>query len=681
MGGILLVRVDWKKIRPYEKASFAVPVTVILLLVLLLSVIIAFVNPLVYMPLKVLTAVFVFLTVAFNVHVESRMLQIYMLLGVLDVSMLAAVLMPFPAGLTVFFFVTGALAFAASLIAAAAGTFALPKGTLYHYPEADRKNIFSGRSVMFFAPHEDDEINLYGGVIEQYVKYGSDVRIVFSTNGDFYGLGKLRIREALHAAESYGIPKENVLFLGFSDSIADEKGLHIYNAEEDKVLTSPAGYRETYGACGKEPFMKCSFTRRNYLNSFVKVIERYRPDTIFCCDYDAHADHRALSLFFEEALSDILKRDSFYKPLVFKGFAYSTAWDGKEDYYSLNAPSTHLKESSDHMRETNFYEWKKRVRFPVACESLSRVMQNSSSYRAMAEYSSQTATDHACGILNSDKVFWLRRTDSLLYNAQITATSGDPSQLTSFRLADSDDIINDRRLPVKGLWTADPDDEKRIVAFRLPEAKRICSVAVYESPEADSHIVNAQLTLGAVSYNTGELKANGGATVFAFPPVTTDIIGIRIKNFTGNCSLLKVEAFETPESERAEFIKVQNQNGDFCYDYIINKTGREEFSVYTFPNQKDFAFTAESSSDGVVCSVENGVLKVNCPEEEEAVITVRSEDDPRIYDCFRVRNPDERERYIMSLKQNNEQKILSFPMQWDYYRGLVRRLGVYKPKK
>ena len=132
MGGILLVRVDWKKIRPYEKASFAVPVTVILLLVLLLSVIIAFVNPLVYMPLKVLTAVFVFLTVAFNVHVESRMLQIYMLLGVLDVSMLAAVLMPFPAGLTVFFFVTGALAFAASLIAAAAGTFALPKGTLYH---------------------------------------------------------------------------------------------------------------------------------------------------------------------------------------------------------------------------------------------------------------------------------------------------------------------------------------------------------------------------------------------------------------------------------------------------------------------------------------------------------------------------------------------------------------------
>ena len=57
------------------------------------------------------------------------------------------------------------------------------------------------------------------------------------------------------------------------------------------------------------------------------------------------------------------------------------------------------------MRETNTYLWDKRVRFPVAKESLSRVMQNSSGYRAMQEYSSQTATDHANGIMNSDKFF------------------------------------------------------------------------------------------------------------------------------------------------------------------------------------------------------------------------------------------------------------------------------------
>lgn len=676
-----MINVDWKKVKPYEKASFAVPVTAALLLVLAVSAVIAFVNPLLYMPLKVLTAVFVFLTAAFNVHIESRMLQIYMLLAVLDASILAAVLIPFAPGLTLFFFAVSLLALTVSVLIALAGTFVLPKNTLYDFPEADRKNVFGGKNVMLFAPHEDDEINLYGGVIEQYVKNGSRVRIVFSTNGDFYGLGRLRIKEALSAAKIYGIPADDVIFLGFSDSIADKSGRHIYNAAQDEALKSAAGFSETYGAHGREPFVKCSFTRRNYLDSFIKVIERYKPDTIFCCDYDGHADHRALSLFFEKALDDILKREPFYSPLVFKGFAYSTAWNGKKDYYSLNAPSTSLSEPSDYMAETNFYEWKKRVRFPVARECLSRVMQNGSSYRAMAQYSSQTATDHAESIINSDKVFWLRRTDSLLYNAQITATSGDPSRLTSFSLADSGDIKNDNGIPAKGLWTAAADDEKRIAAFRLPAPKKISSVALYESPQKGSHILNAVITVGAFSFSTGELKENGGACVFEFPAVVADIIGIRVQSFTGDCSLMKVEAFSEPESDKAELIKVQNENGDFCYDYIINKSGREEFSVYTFPNESDFEFTAESSDEGVICSAENGVLSVYCPQGEEAVITVRAKDNPKLCDCFRVSNPDERERYIISLRQNNEQRLLSFPMQWDYYRGLIRRLGVYLPRK
>ncbi len=675
-----MINVNWKKIKPYEKASFAVPVMTALIIILLITMVIAFVNPLLYMPLKVLTAVFVFLTFVFGVHIESRMIQIYMLLGVLDISMLAAVLMPFPSGLTIFFFAASLAAVVASAGVAVFGSVFFTKDTLYDFPEANRKNVFGSKNVMFFAPHEDDEINIYGGIIEQYVKNGSKVKIVFSTNGDFYRLGKLRIKEALSVAETYGIPESDIIFLGFSDSITDKNSAHIYNAPDDEILTSAAGYNKTYGTRSKKPFVNCDFTRKNYLNAFINVIEKYKPDTVFCCDYDGHADHRAISLFFEEALGEIIKRNPLYTPLVFKGFAYSTAWDGACDYYSQNALSTRLKEPANLMRETNTYRWNQRVRFPVAKESLSRVMQNSSSYRAMREYSSQTATDHANGIINSDKVFWLRRTDSVLYNSQITASSGDASRLADFKLVDSDDIKNDSGLPLKGLWQADANDEKRIVAFKLPENKKICRVVIYEDPRNENHILNAQLMVGHISYNTGEFN-NGGPTVFEFPPVDTDLIGIKIKNCTGECTLLKVEAYTQPESDKAEFIKVQNSNGDFCYDYIVNKSGKEQFTVYTFPNQKDFDFTAESSDEGVICSVENGVINVYCPQGEHAVITVKSADSPQIYDCFTVRNPDERERYILSLKQNGEQKMWSFSMQWDYYRGLVRRLGVYKPRK
>ena len=158
------------------------------------------------------------------------------------------------------------------------------------------------------------------------------------------------------------------------------------------------------------------------------------------------------------------------------------------------------------------------------------------------------------------------------------------------------------------------------------------------------------------------------------------MIGIKIKSGTGDCALLKVEAFTQPESQKAEFIKAQNKNGDFCYDYIVNKSGREVFTVYSFPEQQDLEITAESSDEGVRCAVENGDINVYCPEGEQAVITVRSKENPDVLDRFRVSNPDERERYILSFKQSNEQKMWSFSMQWDYYRGLIRRLGVYRPK-
>ena len=159
-----------------KRAPFAIPVIVALLVLFLAAVGIAFINPLLYMPLKVLTAVFAFITVAFGVHIESRMLQIYMLLGVLDLSMFAAVLMPFPPGLTIFFFIASLIAAIASAgVSLFAGVF-FTKETLYDFPETERNTVFSGKKVMFFAPHEDDEINLYGGVIEQYVKSGSEVR-------------------------------------------------------------------------------------------------------------------------------------------------------------------------------------------------------------------------------------------------------------------------------------------------------------------------------------------------------------------------------------------------------------------------------------------------------------------------------------------------------------------------
>lgn len=672
-----MINVNWSKIKPYEKKPFALSAMIIECIIFIAFLIIGFIHSTQCVLLKDLTAVLLMVLVAHFVHIESRMLQIYMLVGILDISVIFAAFLPLPNGLVIALFIIFVVAAAAVAIATLIAKKTVTADTMYNCSEPDRSNVFAEKNIMMFAPHEDDEINLYGGIIEQYIKNGSTVRVVYSTNGDCYGIGKIRIREALNVADHYGIPRENIIFLGYSDSLLNDEGIHIYNCRDNELVTSIKGYTEAYGTDDHHSYTQNEFTRENILSDFKSVISDYMPDTIFCCDYDSHLDHRAIGLFCEEALDDILKSNPDYKPEVFKGFAYSMAWIGKLDYYSDNACSTHQHEPSPYMSETNVYRWTDRVRFPVAKESLSRVMQNASSYTAMMKYSSQTATDHANGILNSDKVFWHRRTDSLLYNAEIKATSGDASKLTQFKLVDSDNINSGNELPVSNVWVADAADSNRIVVIKLPEKKSVSSIAIYESPVLENHIINATVKIGNVQFETGELKENGSATVFDFSPVETDAIAIRIDKFEGKCSLLKVEAFEQPESDNPQFIKLVNANDDFCYDYMLDKSGVEEFTVYTYPaaDAADYELNTTGELDA---EISDGIITVHCPEGSHGKLTISLKNNPFVYDIVTFSNPDDNQRNLIRRKQRLEQKLWSFPMQWDYYWGLIKRLATYK---
>ena len=96
--------------------------------------------------------------------------------------------------------------------------YAVSQNAVYNAPDNGKSALYSGKNVMVFSPHQDDEINLLGGVLEQYVKYGSNVTVVFSTNGDYEGHGETRLREAVEVLSFIGIPQENVIFLGYGDS-------------------------------------------------------------------------------------------------------------------------------------------------------------------------------------------------------------------------------------------------------------------------------------------------------------------------------------------------------------------------------------------------------------------------------------------------------------------------------
>ena len=376
------------------------------------------------------------------------------------------------------------------------------------------RNVFKGEKILVMVPHQDDEINLFGGLYEIF-EDESDVYVLFSTNGDKVVAAETRIKEAVNALDRMGIDRSHIIFLGYGDTCVTEDGVHMYNLPGDKVFTSFKGYTETYAAEGFQPYRHSPYTRDSIKEDIKALLLELRPEAIFCIDYDYHHDHRALSLLFEEAMGEILSRkDNDYIPAVFKGFAYSTAFLGFPDFYSDNIRST-VPYSADvpfpgdyyvdekgtevfYMGEHNIYRWKDRLRFPVSENNLSHTLRSSNLYEAMKSHESQellySAMSTLPAIINGDKVFWQRKTSGILYDTDVFVSSGDGSVLTDFKLVDSSDIYDKQRKPFENLWFPDPEDSQKTAMFTFSEETAVDSICLYDNPSLTDNITKVRIS-------------------------------------------------------------------------------------------------------------------------------------------------------------------------------------------
>ncbi len=84
---------------------------------------------------------------------------------------------------------------------------------------------FLNRSAIVFAPHQDDEVLACGGTIIKKIKSGTNVKIVFLTDGrkshwrliSQEKLKAVRKNEALEAAKTLGLREEDVIFLDYPE--------------------------------------------------------------------------------------------------------------------------------------------------------------------------------------------------------------------------------------------------------------------------------------------------------------------------------------------------------------------------------------------------------------------------------------------------------------------------------
>ena len=339
---------------------------------------------------------------------------------------------------------------------------------------------YFGTRILILAPHPDDEINIAGNMILTLAAAKAEIFVAYSTNGDFEQKAEIRAQEAVDALKILGIPREKIIFLGYGDG----------HKLSDTPTQSPAGYVETYAAenfvdYSKKTFGRhSSYTKQNFKRDLKSLLLELRANIIFCVDFDNHQDHRTLSILFEEVLGEILSERSDYRPEVYKKFAYATAFTAAADFYApnlLSTPKPKLGETDtydfDFIDRAN-YIWENRVRFPVMYSQT--LLKGNPIAEAIFAHKSQRNEWNSLRIINSDEIFFERRTDSQIFFAKVTATSGDAAKVKDFKIIDTTDVVISPAQIANNLW------QGKKIFFEWKEPIQVQRIVIYGNPLDDA---------------------------------------------------------------------------------------------------------------------------------------------------------------------------------------------------
>ncbi|SEH30247.1 PIG-L family deacetylase [Selenomonas sp. KH1T6] len=442
----------------------------------------------------------------------------------------------------------------------------------------------TGLRVLVLTPHPDDEINVAGNMIYVLRQMGAEVFVLYSTNGDFDGKQEVRFKEVEKSLSLLGVNADHYDLLGYGDTYNGTGKPHVYHAET--AMTSPAGHRETYGAAGLEEYhfqrhgQHGEYTRKNFLSDLREYIVDKRAEIIFCVDYDLHADHRALSLGFESVIGELLQQeDNDYFPVVYKRFAYATAFTAYSDFSELNLQEIkrpvpgEIESYAYDVIDKSAYLWERRVRFPVHQDLRESLFSKNIFAQAIFAHKTQHNEKNAYNLINSDEIYWQRRTDNLAFKAEISASSGETGSLRRFQLLTPADV--EEKIPSwkDVAWKPECDDLEKAVCYTWRVPQKISKICLYGPLNAA-----ASETKVKISFDDGDSMIVGPLKEFGTPlliEVAKEHVGemrLQLMEIDDKCGLSYCEIFA--ESEQLNpllpYIKIL-VDGNFAYRYGCDK--------------------------------------------------------------------------------------------------------------
>ncbi len=178
-----------------------------------------------------------------------------------------------------------------------------------------------GRRILVIAPHPDDENLATAGIIRESLNRGAEVLIVVITSGDasikackelsqgsritpemHRKVGILRCNESKRAMRRLGVPRENVIFLGFPDGSVN----FLWDTNWDM-----SNLHMGLNGCKRSPYAfsfvkRVPFCGKVLKDNLKRIIARFKPSSIFYPDpEDLHHDHWAVNAFVQYALAEL----------------------------------------------------------------------------------------------------------------------------------------------------------------------------------------------------------------------------------------------------------------------------------------------------------------------------------------------------------------------------------------
>lgn len=470
------------------------------------------------------------------------------------------------------------------------------------------KALCHDKPILVLIPHEDDEINLAGALICETRREQIRVICVFVTNGDWEYPGSVRIDEAVRSLHELHVPAEDIIFLGYPDGgLRGERAVMLHGRNEPVEVY---GNRVTYGTKEHEDFAFIELSRhheytwRNLLSDMEQVILKYHPSLIAATDFDFHPDHRMCSIAFEQAMGHILYIEKDYRPLVFKGFCYSTGFESIPDFYGRHfyssLPANRSGQVDTSMLDNPTYRWEQRVRLPV-CLECRKPMRKNSIFKALSAHISQKAFGRADKIINSDEVFWLRRTDNLAYQGKLSASSGDVHYLADFMMMNSPNVGEKDPTFDDYLWTPAEGDREKWCRIDFEFPKDINNMSFYGNVDRENKIQKGLISFSnGYTCEIGPLADYGRETAVHFPE-QKGITWIQFKVLEASGSKAGLSEWEIFDSKEAPFKILQiTVDGHFAYSWHIYGDENPVIGAYTFGVDSE---DLEWAADGKLCTL------------------------------------------------------------------------------